>query len=102
MSSDKPMDDSVRKISREQIEQVLAEMRQREMARAVGRPIPGVNAFSVPVFDQSGSLALVITAIGPEGTFDVDWESAIAVKLRHCATEVSERLEFSSRPHAAA
>jgi hypothetical protein len=54
-------DDSVRTISREQTELVLAEVRQREMARAVGRPIPGVNAFSVPVFDQSGSLALVIS-----------------------------------------
>ena len=54
------------------------------MARAVGRPIPGVNAFSVPVFDQSGSLALVITAIGPEGIFDADWESPIATKLLEC------------------
>jgi DNA-binding IclR family transcriptional regulator len=89
-------DDSVRGISREQIELVLAEVRQREMARAVGRPIPGVNAFSVPVFDQSGSLALVITAIGPEGIFDADWDSPIATKLRLCAAEVSERLGFSS------
>lgn len=58
-------DDSVRNISREQTELVLAEVRKRELARAIGRPIPGVNAFSVPVFDQSSSLALVITAIGP-------------------------------------
>jgi DNA-binding IclR family transcriptional regulator len=96
-------DDSVRGISREQTELVLAEVREREMARAVGRPIPGVNAFSVPVFDQSGSLALVITAIGPEGIFDADWESPIATKLRLCAAEVSGRLGFSSsRSHAAA
>ena len=87
-------DDSVRNISLEQTE--LVEVRQREMARAVGRPIPGVNAFSVPVFDQSGSLALVITSIGPEGTFDADWKSTIAVKLRQCAAEVSERLGFPS------
>jgi hypothetical protein len=49
------------------------------------------------VFGQSSSLALVITAIGPEGTFDADWEGRIAVKLRHCAAEVSERLGFPSR-----
>jgi DNA-binding IclR family transcriptional regulator len=96
-------DDSVRNISREETESVLAEVRQREMARAVGRPIPGVNAFSVPVFDQSGSLALVITAIGPEGSFDVDWGSPIASKLRLCASGVSEKLGFpSSRSHEAA
>jgi DNA-binding IclR family transcriptional regulator len=71
------------------------------MVRAGGRPIPGVNAFSVPVFDQSGSLALAITAIGPEGIFDAEWESAIAVRLRQCATEVSKGLGFSARPHAA-
>ena len=41
-------DDSVQNISREQTELALAEVRQREMARAGGRPIPGVNAFSVP------------------------------------------------------
>src|SRR5258708_16018570 len=82
-------DDSVRNISREQTELVLAEVRQREMARAVGRPIPGVNAFSVPVFDQSGSLALVITCIGPEGTFDEAWESLISGKLSHQAADES-------------
>jgi hypothetical protein len=30
---------------------------------------------------SSGSLALAITAIGPEGIFDAEWESAIAVKF---------------------
>ena len=95
-------DNLARNISWEQAEPVLAEVRQREMARAVGRPIPGVNAFSVPVFDQSGSLALVITAIGPEGVFDADWESPIAAKLRHSATGVSERLGFPARKPAVA
>jgi hypothetical protein len=52
------------------------------------------------VFDQSGSPALAITAIGAEVIFDADWESAIAVELRQYATEVSQRSGFSSRPHA--
>jgi DNA-binding IclR family transcriptional regulator len=91
-------DDTVRNVSREQAELVLAEVRQREMARAVGRPIPGVNAFSVPVFDQSSSLALVVTAIGPEGTFDVDWDSQIAAALKRCGADVSERLGFIPAP----
>ena len=79
----------MRNISLEQTE--LVEVRQREMARAVGRPILGVNAFSVPVFDQSGSLALVITSIGPEGTFDADWKSTIAVKLRLAIAALAPR-----------
>ena len=96
-------DESARHMSREQIEAALAEVRQKGMARAVGHPIPGVNAFSVPVFDQSGSVALVITAIGPEGTFDANWESPIATKLLECAAKVSERLgSQSNRSHKAA
>ena len=53
-----------------QIDTALAEVRRRGLARAVDRPIPGVNAFSAPVFDHSGSIALAITAIGPSGIFD--------------------------------
>ena len=95
--------EAARHMSREQIEAALAEVRQKGMARAVGRPIPGVNAFSVPVFDQSGSVALAITAIGPEGTFDADWESPIATKLLECAAKVSKRLGSpSNRSHQAA
>jgi DNA-binding IclR family transcriptional regulator len=95
--------ESARHMSSKQIEAALAEVRERGMARAVGRPIPGINAFSVPVFDQAGSVALAITAIGPEGTFDVNWDSPIASKLRDCAATVSERLgALSSRSHVAA
>jgi DNA-binding IclR family transcriptional regulator len=96
-------DESARRMSGKQIEAALAEVRQRGMARAVGRPIPGVNAFSVPVFDHGGSVALAITAIGPEGTFNADWDSPIATKLLDCASKVSERLGAGSgRSHAAA
>jgi DNA-binding IclR family transcriptional regulator len=95
--------ESARRISRKQIEAALAEVRQRGMARAVGRPIPGVNAFSVPVFDQAGSVALAITAMGPEGIFNADWDSPIAAKLSECAAKISERLgASSSRSHVAA
>ena len=61
-------DEAAKLMTPKQIEAAIAEVRQRGLARAVGRPIPGVNAFSAPVFDHSGSIALVITAIGPVGT----------------------------------
>jgi DNA-binding IclR family transcriptional regulator len=95
--------ESARRMSRKQIEAALAEVRQKGIARAVARPIPGVNAFSVPVFDQGGSVALAITAIGPEGTFNADWDSPIATKLLDCAAKVAERLGApSGRSHVAA
>ncbi|MCC8951303.1 IclR family transcriptional regulator, partial [Bradyrhizobium sp. Arg62] len=58
----------------------------------IGDPLPGVNAFAAPVFDHAGHVALVITAMGPEGTFDAGWDSAIATALRDCAGEISRQL----------
>lgn len=87
-------DESVRGMSRRQIEAAVAEVRAKGLARAVDRPIPGVNAFSAPVFDQSGAVALVITAIGPSGTFDADWEGPLASEIRACAATVSARLGY--------
>jgi len=87
-------DEAARKMTREQIEAAVAEVRAQGLARAVDRPIPGVNALSAPVFDQSGSIALVMTAIGPSGTFDADWDGPIARELLACAGTVSARLGF--------
>jgi DNA-binding IclR family transcriptional regulator len=96
-------DEAARQMQRKQIEAALAEVRQRGLSRAVERPIPGVNAFSAPVFDHSGSVRIAITTIGPSGTFDADWDSPIAKGLLECAAKVSERLGFSSNgsPRAA-
>jgi DNA-binding IclR family transcriptional regulator len=72
--------------------EMLAEVRKHGLARALGDPLPGVNAFSAPVFDHSGHVALVITAMGPEGTFDARWDSPIAHALRDGAGAISKRL----------
>src|ERR1700724_213555 len=90
-------DEAERQMSRIQIDKAVAEVREKGLARAVERPIPGVNAFSAPVFDHSGSIALAITAIGPSHTFDADWDGPIAEELRKCASTVSRRLGFSSK-----
>jgi DNA-binding IclR family transcriptional regulator len=74
------------------VAEMLTEVRKHGLARALGDPLPGVNAFSAPVFDHSGHVALVITAMGPEGTFDARWDSPIAHALRDCAGGISKRL----------
>src|SRR6516225_8360055 len=71
------------------------------LARAVEKPIPGVNAFSAPVFDHTGSIALAVTAIGPSHMFDANWDGPIADELRNCAATASTRLGFPSKPKAA-
>jgi DNA-binding IclR family transcriptional regulator len=76
------------------ITELLSEVRSHGLARAIGDPLPGVNAFAAPVFDHTGRIALVITAMGPAGTFDARWGSPIAGALRDCARDVSKQLGY--------
>lgn len=72
--------------------EILAEVRREGLARAIGDPLPGVNALAAPVFDHAGHVALVITAMGPSGTFDPAWDGPLARALRDCAGEISTQL----------
>jgi DNA-binding IclR family transcriptional regulator len=81
-----------KRLKNAEIENMLGEVRRQGLARAIGDPLPGVNAFAAPVFDHSGRVVLVITAMGPAGTFDTNWDSSIATALRECAGDVSQRL----------
>ena len=78
------------------VAELLGEVRRRGLARALGDPLPGVNAFAAPVFDHTGRVTLVITAMGPEGTFDAGWDSAIATALHSCAGDISRQLGHGS------
>ncbi|MDO9599919.1 MAG: IclR family transcriptional regulator [Azoarcus sp.] len=80
------------RMSRRHVDEALAEVRKHGLARALGHPIPGINAFAAPVFDNSGGLALAITAMGPAGTFDTEWKGSTASKVLACAREISGRL----------
>jgi DNA-binding IclR family transcriptional regulator len=81
-------------LTRAQVEEAVNETRRRGLSRTIGQPIPGINAFCAPVFDAAGHLVLGITAMGPEATFDSDWDGRIASPLRACTTEVSRRLGY--------
>jgi DNA-binding IclR family transcriptional regulator len=71
-----------------------AEIRAEGMTRAVGNPLPGVNALAAPVFSFNGTVALAITLIGPAGTFDTAWDGQLAKTLREAAGDLSYRLGF--------
>ena len=88
-------DEAVGEMTRTQIEAAVAEVREKGLARAVDHPIPGVSAFSAPVFDQTGSIVLAITVIGPSGVFNTDWNGTIARELADCARTASARLGLS-------
>ncbi|HNU19256.1 MAG TPA: IclR family transcriptional regulator [Hydrogenophilus thermoluteolus] len=80
------------RISRRFVEEQVAEVRRHAMARVVGQPIPGINAFSAPVFDHNGHLALALTVLGPEDSFDPDWDGPMAQAVRRAAQTVTERV----------
>lgn len=77
-----------------QVEAMLAEVRERGLARAVGHPIPGINAFCAPVFDHTRNIVLAITVLGPSGTFDAQWNGPIARAVLETAASVSARLGY--------
>jgi DNA-binding IclR family transcriptional regulator len=79
----------------QEFQQALTEIRRKGMDRANGRPIPGINAVSAPVFDYSGNIVLVITAVGPAGTFNTAWDGEIAKAVRECAARVSQHVGHS-------
>ncbi|RZL86916.1 MAG: IclR family transcriptional regulator [Variovorax sp.] len=74
------------------LREAVAELREHGVARAEGKPIPGVNAFSAPVFDHEGVPVIVITALGHQDHFSADWNSSAAHAVRGAAGKISDRL----------
>jgi DNA-binding IclR family transcriptional regulator len=84
--------------SKADFEANLEENRRHEMARTIGHPIPGINAFSAPVFDALGHIVLAVTVMGPASAFDSRWDGTVAKALRSCCEEISRHLGFFRRP----
>ena len=78
------------------LREVAAEVRAHGVARAVGRPIPGVNAFSAPAFGPDGEPVLVVTVLDHQDRLGDDWGCASALAVREAAAEISTRLGWRS------
>lgn len=74
------------------LQAAVAELHEHGVTRAVGKPIPGVNAFSAPAFDHEGHPVIVITALGHQDSFPSVWNSDAAQSVRDAAAEISSRL----------
>lgn len=79
------------------MERTLRDVRRHGLARAVGKPIPGINAISAPIFDVDGRVVLALTALGPSGTFDAAWTGALARAVSGAADAVSRGLGAPDR-----
>lgn len=75
-----------------ELEGIRAEAQRHGVSRATGSPIPGVNAFSAPVFDLEGSPVLVITATDHQDRLPAAWSCPTAQAVTEAAREVTTRL----------
>lgn len=78
--------------SNAEAERLLKEVRNRKLARILGDITPGINALAAPIFDYRGYPATAITAVGPAGSFDTNWNGIVATALRRKSEEISRKL----------
>jgi DNA-binding IclR family transcriptional regulator len=79
---------------RRQLEKTLTEFREKGIARATGSLTPGINGFSAPVYDHTGSMVAAITSLGAVGEFNVEWDSPVAKAMLAAALTLSTRLGY--------
>jgi DNA-binding IclR family transcriptional regulator len=77
-----------------EVNRLLAEVRQRGLARVVGTLLPGVGGFCAPVFDADGHLVLGMVALGSLASFEVAWDGPVATTLATAARQLSSDLGF--------
>ena len=75
-----------------QLSEIVNEFARRGVTRAVGKPIPGVNAFSAPAFDHEGVASVVLTVLDHQDRLGSDWNSSGALAVRNAAEAISQRL----------
>lgn len=83
-------------LSPEEFETRLIETRQRGVARVLGHPIPGINAFAAPIFDFSNQVVLVLTVMGPDYSFEAQWDSDVYNALVDAAHRISNALGYKA------
>jgi DNA-binding IclR family transcriptional regulator len=84
--------------TRDEVDKLLAQVREHEAARVEGMLLPTIHAFCMPVFDSTGELALGLVTLGQEGAFDIRWGGEIDTALRECAQKLSYELGYSAAP----
>jgi DNA-binding IclR family transcriptional regulator len=69
----------------------LAAVRVAGLDNALSHPVPGIDTLAAPVFDHTGSLALVLAVMGSTGSFDSGLDGSTATLVRQAARRLSWR-----------
>ncbi|MCJ7800603.1 MAG: IclR family transcriptional regulator [Polaromonas sp.] len=86
---------------REPIERLRQETRTRRCAVVQDTLLRGISAVAAPVFDHTGRVSAVLTALGATGGFDPAADGVIATQVILEASAISAALGFSERKPAA-
>jgi len=78
--------------SSEELQGMVAEIRDQGLARVKNVLLPGISGFCAPVFDADGHLALGVVSLGSTATFNTDWHSPVANAVRGMARQLSADL----------
>lgn len=73
---------------------ICAEVRAHGAARTLGGVLPGINAFSMPVFDANGHLAMGLIVLGAQSIFDAEWGGTMDCRVRDIAQQLSSELGY--------
>lgn len=71
---------------------VFAQIRARGLHHVHGLLMPGVDALSAPVFNAMGTIAAVLTVVGPTSIFHADEQGPAAQQLQAAAQAISWRM----------
>ena len=69
----------------------LARIRAQGIDDALDKPVPGIHTLAVPVFDHTGTVVLVLAAMGTAGSFDSALDGIVARRLAAAAQRLSWR-----------
>lgn len=75
-----------------EIQEIVLEARRHGVSRAISNPIPGVNAFSAPVFDLEGNPVMVITMTNHENRLPAAWKNEAVSMLAEAVKELTVRI----------
>lgn len=73
-------------------DKVFAQIRARGLHHVHGLLMPGVDALSAPVFNAMGTIAAVLTVVGPTSIFHADEQGPAAQRLQAAAQAISWRM----------
>ena len=78
------------------IEQLRKKVRKNGCAVINDTMLRGISAVAAPIFDYTGKLTAVLTALGATGGFDASADGVIATHVMRKASDISAALGFSA------